>query len=155
MITAPDPPDDWEDDGWGELGVDSKLRMTSQELERTKKAHAILRLSTLLHKRIVKDVSTFPNLDSLPPLSSLLVVASDDLVSTLYTPQTPSETSKELAAFVTVIDSLRSALLEPSLADQMQAMSLQPTQQQKDPIKWFQACFVQIQKAADNLSSTL
>ncbi|KAG6892112.1 hypothetical protein C0992_001784 [Termitomyces sp. T32_za158] len=137
--------------------------MTSQELERTKKAHAILRLSTLLHKRIIKDVVSIPadsNLDSLPLPSSSLVVASDDLVSTLYAPQTPSDTSKELAAFVKVIDNLRSTLLailqEPSLADQMQAMSLQPcATQQKDPMKWFQTCFAQIQKAVDNLSLAL
>ncbi|KAG6909716.1 hypothetical protein DXG01_015918 [Tephrocybe rancida] len=164
--------DDWDDDGWSELGVDSKTRMTDEELERTKKVHAILRLSILLHKRIITDVLTVPsgriklsshvveNLDSLPPQSSSLVIASDDLAATLYTPQIPSDISTELVGFITVIDSLRSTLLElieePSLIDQMQAMSLQtPGTPQKDPKKWFQACFAQIRKAADNLGSIL
>ncbi|KAG6890697.1 hypothetical protein C0995_005070 [Termitomyces sp. Mi166 len=171
MITAQASAEDTSaDDGWSELGVDSGTPMSSEELERTNKAHALLRLSTLLHKRIIKDVLTIPeldlssplvkNLDSLPPHSSSLVVASDDLVSTLYAPQTPSETSTELAAFIKVIDSLRATLLdllhEPSLADQMQALSLQTSATpQKDPKKWFQICFAQIQKAADNLESAL
>ncbi|KAG6866914.1 hypothetical protein C0991_003829 [Blastosporella zonata] len=163
------PDDDWEDDGWGELGIDSKSQMSPDELERTKKVHAILRLSTLLHKRIIKDVLTIPsgqvtlpprvvqNLDLLPPQSSSLLVASDDLVATLYTPQVPSDISTELLPFMAVIDTLRSTLLEfiqePSLVEQMQAMSLQTPQ--KDPKKWFQTCFAQIQKAADSLSSLL
>ncbi|KAG6818117.1 hypothetical protein H0H87_000022 [Tephrocybe sp. NHM501043] len=163
---------DWEDDGWGELGIDSKVRMTSDELERTKKVHAILRLSTLLHKRIIKDILTIPsgqitlssqvveNLDSLPPQSSSLVVASDELVATLYTPQNPSDISTELAAFAMVINSLQSIVQnlihEPSLADQIQAISLQtPSTPQKDPKKWFQTCFAQIQKAIDSLSFIL
>ncbi|KAG5342746.1 hypothetical protein C0989_008695 [Termitomyces sp. Mn162] len=167
------PAGDWEDDGWSELGMDSRTPMTSEELERTKKVHAMLRLSTLLHDRIIRNVLTVSagpqldlssrfvkSLDSLPPHSSSLVVASDDLVSTLYTPQTPSEITAELAAFIKVIENLRSTLLEllqePDLADQMQAMNLQTsTSYQRDPKKWFQTCFAQIQKAADSLESVL
>ncbi|KAG6814341.1 hypothetical protein H0H92_010926 [Tricholoma furcatifolium] len=166
--------DDWEDDGWAELGIDSKARMTTEELERTKKAHVILRLSTILHKRIIKDILTrthgsdaqlslhsLKNLDALPHQSSTLAIASDEFVSTLYTPQTPSEISKELAAYVAAISSFRSIILElfqaPTLTDQLQAMSLQqtPGTPPKDLRKWFEMCFIQIQKAASNLDSTL
>ncbi|KAF8077948.1 hypothetical protein FPV67DRAFT_1685322 [Lyophyllum atratum] len=165
--------DDWEDDGWGELGVDSKKRMDSDELERTKKIHAILRMSTLLHKRIITDILLPPShsplklsphfvqhMDSLPPHSSALLVASDDLVSTLYTPQDPSDISTELDSFIEIIDNLRATVLvllqEPTLAEQMEAMSLKSTGvSQKDPKKWFEACFIQIRKAVDTLKSTL
>ncbi|KAF5380978.1 hypothetical protein D9615_003953 [Tricholomella constricta] len=165
--------DGWDDDGWGELGMDSRRRMDSDELERAKKVHAILRLSTLLHKRIMKDIlsppphypsklpsTTVQNLDSLPRQSSALLVASDDLVSTLYTPQNPSNVLTELASFTEVINNLRSTLLlllqEPTLVEHIEAMTLQGTSVPlKDPKKWFESCFVQIQKAMENLESTL
>ncbi|KAG5641286.1 hypothetical protein DXG03_005577 [Asterophora parasitica] len=185
------PDDEWDDDdGWGELGIDSKKRMDADELERARKVisiitgyffddlmvyqvHTILRMSTLLHKRIRKDIlsppSTSPlklpshiieHLDTLPPHSSALLVASDDLVSTLYAPQNPSNVSAELASFTDVVNALRSTILvilqEPTLAEHMEAMSLQGTGASKrDPRKWFETCFSQIQKAMEGLESTL
>ncbi|GLB34956.1 hypothetical protein LshimejAT787_0205210 [Lyophyllum shimeji] len=173
MTTDQEPIDDWEDDGWGELGVDSKKRLDSDEIERAQKVHAILRMSTLLHKRIMKDILSPPphsslkssaslvqHVDSLVPQSSALLVASDDLVATLYPPQNPSDISTELAAFMDVIKNLRSFIVtllqELTLAEQMEAMRLQGGGvSQKDPKRWFEACFVQIQRAASTLDSTL
>ncbi|KAG6820364.1 hypothetical protein H0H93_001556 [Arthromyces matolae] len=164
-------PDALEDnDGWAELGVDSKTPMSPEELARAKKAYTLLRMSTLLHKRIIKDVLTIspgsPSLfirefDSLPQHSSSLVAASDELIASLYSPQNSSELSADLNAFTQVIDDLRSSLgdllQEPTLADQMQAMHLQSssTRTQKDPRRWFHTCFAQIQKTANDLKSIL
>ncbi|KAG5651598.1 hypothetical protein H0H81_008119 [Sphagnurus paluster] len=156
-----------DSDGWDELGVEKK-QMDGEELERAKKTYAILRLSTLLHNHIIKDILSPPNLkfsphliqnlDSLPPQSSTLLIASDDLISTIYAPQNPSDISTELASFTKLIGALQSIILalsqKPTLSEQLQAMSLGGTTQ-KDPKKWFEMCFLQIQKAAENLKSTL
>ncbi|RDB21366.1 hypothetical protein Hypma_011600 [Hypsizygus marmoreus] len=165
--------DDWDDGGWGELGLDSAQRMDVHELERAKKIHAILRLSTLLHKRILKDILSpqrnsplnlpthiIQHLDTLPPESSALLVASDDLASTLYTPQDPSDISTELASFLKVIQRLQSTLTpffkESALVEQMEALSLQGSiVSRNNPEKWFEICFDQIRKAAQSLESTM
>ena len=133
--------------------------------------HTILRLSTLLHGRISRDVlsynssgrlsdPTVENLDQLSPLSSALLVASDDLVSTLYPPQNSTDISTELVSFTDVISRMRSTLLallrELSLTKQLENITLQsqPTST-RDPIKWFETCLNQIDKAVLSLQNTL
>jgi hypothetical protein len=134
--------------------------------------HVILRLSTLLHKRIIKDMlsataqssapltsDTAQHLDTLPPQSSALLAASDDLISTMYAPQNQYKIMAELSSFLDVINQLRSSLVlfyqgPASLIEQMAKTNLQG-ESLKDPKKWFDMCFDQVQKAVESFKSTL
>jgi hypothetical protein len=149
------------EDGWDELGLDSRKKMNKEELERTKTVHTILRLTTLLHKRISLDLLSSPSpklpdlaLDSFSLQSSALLSASDELISTLYAPQDPSVTANELSSFLDVIRAFQALLGDlPSeihaLGAQLGAISLnvQPGSGVKiDAQKWFDTCFQQIHK---------
>lgn len=161
--------DDEDDGGWGELGLGKTEKMTSVELDCTKKVHHLLRLTTLLHKRILVDLLatgsvSLPNttLDALLIHSSSLLAASDDLVATLYTPQVPASIRKELIAFIDIVRSLQSGLQSAfrPLEAQMALLSVTNTgdaqaAKGKDLPKWFQTCFEQIYKSATVFASTL
>jgi hypothetical protein len=120
--------------------------------------HGILRLSTLLHKRILTDVLSVPQdphtnstLDTLSSLSHTLLSASDELVSTLYTPQDPDHIATELTEFRRVVSDFQSSIIQPeSLEAQLANLSLG-----KNGLKWFNTCFVQIYKAVDALAASL
>ncbi|KZP11986.1 hypothetical protein FIBSPDRAFT_836920 [Athelia psychrophila] len=157
------------DDGWGELGLGKSEKMTGDELERTKKVHDLLRLTTLLHKRILLDLLVppyalppNPTLDALLIHSSSLLTASDDLVATLYTPQKPASVHTELIAFVDTVRSLQSGIQSAFFPLEAQMASLSVANpgdakaaKGKDPRKWFQTCFEQIYKSATAFASTL
>ncbi|KII88518.1 hypothetical protein PLICRDRAFT_698889 [Plicaturopsis crispa FD-325 SS-3] len=159
-----------EDDGWDEIGLGSGMKMDKDELERTKSVHSLLRLTTLLHKRILLDIlsSTTPPssnilFDSLLSQSAALLVASDDLVSTLYTPQNPASIRAELTSFITTVGALQKVLEpllpEATLEQQLGDLSVQSPgtneKKKKDVGKWFRVCFSQISKAADSFGSGL
>src|ERR1700759_2237790 len=103
----------------------------------------------MLHKRIGRDLLssiTYPteyntHLDALPQHSSALLVASDELVASMYSPQNAENITAELAAFKTIIQTLQSSIV-PLL------------EQKKDgKIKlWFTTCFEQVLKAVAALS---
>lgn len=134
--------------------------------------HVILRLSTLLHKRLIKDIlsTTFQppevlatdlaqHFDTLPSQSSALLAASDNLISTLYAPQNQIQVIAELSSFLNAIRQLRSLLAmfyegPSSLVEQMARVSLQG-EPSKDPKIWFNTCFDQVEKAVKSLQSTL
>lgn len=162
--------EDVEDDGWNELGLPSNQKMDGTELERAKKLHTILRLSNLLHKQILKRVLSppadspnsltpaAPDLDTLLSHSSALLANADDLISTMYTPQNPLDIATELASYIENIEHLRlylCVLLQgDALAKQLNELNLDNhSATLKDPQQWFNACFDQIQKAADALKS--
>ncbi|KAF9464700.1 hypothetical protein BDZ94DRAFT_1307689 [Collybia nuda] len=164
QVSSEDNMDD-EDDGWGLLGMKSK-RMDTAEV------YAILRLSTLLHKNIIEDVLSTDvlslaavtpraaqHLDTLPPHSSALLAASDDLISTLYAPQNLSEIATELSSFLDVVRQLHSSLTviyenPSSLVQQMAQINLRDGNS-KNLKKWFDVCFDQVGKAAEVLRTTL
>lgn len=168
-----------EEDGWEEFGFESGAKMNSDELERAKKVtqlkplyalgldilnkvYMALRLSVLLHKRIISHIlspspsSGYRNeaFDVLPSLSAALLEASDELVSTLYTPQHPADVATELTAFQGVVWRLRASLIplfqnnNIALEGKLGGMSLRGNGEAKDNKKWFDACFDQIDKAA-------
>ncbi|KAF8212238.1 hypothetical protein K438DRAFT_1484924, partial [Mycena galopus ATCC 62051] len=145
--------DDEFDDGWGDIGIGKSQKMNPEELDRTKKVHGILRLAQILHKRILRDILSTsqeaPNnsmLDVLSSLSHELLSASDELVSTLYTPQDPDRIRTELSAFRKIISDFQASLAKPdALETQLQSLSLAPD----DGSKWFDTCFVQLFKAVD------
>lgn len=134
--------------------------------------HVILRLSTLLHRRVIKDIlsttfqppevlttNTAQHLDALPSQSSALLAASDDVISTLYAPQNQIQIIAELSSFLDVMRQLRSLLAvfyegPSSLVEQMERVSLQG-EPSKDPKIWFNTCFDQVEKAVKSLQSTL
>ncbi|KAH7930771.1 hypothetical protein BV22DRAFT_1077993 [Leucogyrophana mollusca] len=160
-----------EEDGWDELGLgDSGLKLDKDEVERTKNVHAILRLTTLLHKRVHLDLlsspSSVPNisLDALLAQSHALLAASDDFIATLYPPQIPSSVAKELLSFIDVIRALQTSLqiflpTTDSLGEQLGALNIQggkaEGRESKSSKNWFDTCFDQIYKLATSLGATL
>ncbi|KAF8350710.1 hypothetical protein F5887DRAFT_857007, partial [Amanita rubescens] len=131
------------DDGWDDLDLGT-VPLSEIEIERAKKAKNLLQLSTLLHKRIATDIlssiyssDSNPHLDLLPQHSSALLVASDDLVASMYGPQNTENMVTELTSFKTVIQNLQAPVTPLLLQDKSK--------------KWFNTCFEQIFKAADAL----
>ncbi|KAJ7774611.1 Grap2 and cyclin-D-interacting-domain-containing protein [Mycena maculata] len=147
------------DDGWDEIGIGKSQKMVPEELDRTKKVHGILRLMQLLHKRILRDILSTSNepssntaLDRLSSLSHTLLSASDELVSTLYTPQDPQNIETELRSFRTIISDFQASLIKPdALETELESLSLE----NENRSKWFDTCFVQIYKAVDALQEIL
>jgi len=133
--------------------------MVPEELDRTKKVHGILRLTQLLHKRVLRDILSTSGdspsnatLDGLSSLSHMLLSASDELVSTLYTPQDPRNIETELRSFRKIISDFQASLVKPdALETQLEHLSLE----NKNGSKWFDTCFVQLYKAADALDTSL
>lgn len=103
--------------------------------------HHLLRMTVILHKRILSDVlsSTSPVsvansvLDALLARSNALVAASDELVADAYPPQEPVFICRETEALVKVVADLRVHL--SALFDGQQANK-----------RWFDTCFDQITK---------
>ncbi|KAF8636736.1 hypothetical protein AX17_003539 [Amanita inopinata Kibby_2008] len=166
-----DTDDDDDGDGWDELGLETKA-LTAPEVEQAKKTHVILRLSVLLHERLANDLLSTkylvryntskinPHLDSLPRCSSKLLAASDDLIASMYGPQHPENIARQAASFKEAIRQLQSSITplvnEQSLEEQLKDMN-----QKQDSLKsrkkaesWFNACFGQILKSLDALSTT-
>ncbi|KAK0483623.1 hypothetical protein IW261DRAFT_968786 [Armillaria novae-zelandiae] len=161
-----DAEEDKEDD-WDELGLGSVKCADEKELERTKQVHTIIRLSTLLHKRILRDFlspspsSTFPisDLDKLAPCSSALLSASDDLISSFYPPQDPSAIIAEFIIFRECLDRLKSSVDilvdNQMLQAQFDALSIASNNPTPNLTKWYKTGFEQIQKTSENLLQCL
>jgi hypothetical protein len=106
--------------------------------------------------------------DNLLVQSNSLLTTSDDLVSTLYTPQDPSSVRQETIALARVAAKLHSQVatffsatneLEKQLnALEISAFTPAPTTQpskKKADKKWFETCFDQIAKLCGTLSESL
>ncbi|CAA7271702.1 unnamed protein product [Cyclocybe aegerita] len=161
-----EPADDDElfDDGWEELGISSTQTLSPVEKDRAGKVHSLIKIVVLLHKRVLKDIlgqdlnaRNDPTLDNLATLSGQLLEASDDLISSMYGPQQPSNITACLDAYNAVLKDVRQTLLLPrerSLEDQVADLSLSPPSGEKSA-KWFTTCFDQIDKATVKISDTL
>lgn len=184
-----DHTEDDEDDGWDELGLGdtATAKMDKDELARTKnvqhlfvifnqlflnvlfQVHSILRLITLLHKRILLDLlSSTPTppqnavLDALLLQSHALLAVSDELVSSLYVPQNHASIRKDSLALLNVINALQLQLRvffpdSSSLEQQLSGLSIDqststPSKPKADK-KWFDICFDQIVKTSANLAA--
>jgi len=87
-------------------------------------------------------------------------LASDELISTLYTPQDPPAITQELASFLDVVKALQAVLGDvlsgtQALEAQLNEISLsaKPGPRAKiDTQKWLDTCFVQIHKAAGSFA---
>ncbi|KAG6333876.1 hypothetical protein ID866_5219 [Astraeus odoratus] len=165
------------DDGWDELGLGPTSSMNKDELARANSvqysAH-ILRLTTLLHKRVFMDVlSSIPSesvsnvmYDSLLQHSHSLLEASDELVATLYAPQDPASVRQEVVALMTVVGMLHTHLqaffpVTNGLEMQLNQLSIQdstsvpkPREKKKADKKWFDTCFEQISRLSTTFVSS-
>jgi len=86
-------------------------------------------------------------------------LASDELISTLYTPQDSSATANELTSFLDVIKALQAGLGDffsgtQVLEAQLGEMSLR-SGAKIDTQKWFDTCFQQIHRAAGSFMLVL
>ncbi|KAJ3514839.1 hypothetical protein NLJ89_g2129 [Agrocybe chaxingu] len=161
-----EPADDDElfDDGWEELGISSKQKLSPVERDRVEKVHSLIKIVVLLHKRVLKDVleqdlnaRNDSTLDNLATLSGRLLEASDDLISSMYGPQQPSNIIAYLDAYSAVLKDVQKTLLLPrgrSLEDQVASLSLSMPSDEKS-VKWFTTCFDQIEKATAKISDIL
>ncbi|KAG1753499.1 hypothetical protein EDB19DRAFT_1845125 [Suillus lakei] len=163
------------DDGWDELTGslgDIEAKMGKDELARAKNVHSVLRLTTLLHKRIFLDLlSSTPTppppsvaLDALLLQSHALLAASDELVSSLYVPQNPDMIRKESLALLDIINGLQLQLRiffpdTSSLEQQLSGLSIEGDKSASTPSKptadkkWFDLCFDQVTKTSASLVS--
>ena len=121
----------------------------------------------LLHKRVLRDV-LFPDApecdnltyDALVTISTNLLAASDDLISSMYAPQQISNVSVYLRSLKAVIKDLQGALF-PSQNNQLSVeellnalqLSLQPRNDKSR--KWFKTCFEQVEILGAKIAGTL
>ncbi|EIN07370.1 hypothetical protein PUNSTDRAFT_144866 [Punctularia strigosozonata HHB-11173 SS5] len=165
--------DEWEEENdaeWAEWGI-SATKMTKDELEQAKAIHPLLRVTTLLHKRILLDLlapaapalsSGGPTLDTLLSHSTSLQSAFDNLVAvTLYPSERKNGVLPAIDAFGAVLNNLNTTidllLPEQNLEGKMAALEVadgavgkQGCKQNRDMRKWFDMCFQQVHKLADN-----
>jgi len=124
---------------------------------------ALVKLTNLLHERIQRDllspgspVQSDALLDRLAKFSSTLLVASDNLISSLYPPHQALNISLHLREYLDLFEELNASLLpSPKLEEQLTALSLTGDAGNIKTTKWFTTCFIQITKAGAKISETL
>jgi len=182
VSNAKDEDEDEEafDDGWEELGIDSSQTLSPSELDRAEKVRsfspsfvklfilyfqveALVKVTLLLHKHIINDIISSKSqrkddtLDKLAALSGSLLTASDDLISSMYSPQHLDNIASYLHSFLDVIQDFQKIILLPHekpLEEQMDILSLADHSGEKTR-KWFTACFNQIEKSGAKVLATL
>lgn len=104
--------------------------------------HTIIRISTLLHSRIISLLASLPLsvLDKLPSMSAALATTVDALASSTYASDT---LATDLSSFCDSVKDIREFLdSHRSLLSEKQR-------------KWLEACFKQIDKSAVSLNGHL
>ncbi|KAL9715123.1 hypothetical protein Ac2012v2_001782 [Leucoagaricus gongylophorus] len=162
------------DDGWEEFGIPF-VKPSASEFETMKKIYTIARLSTLFHQQILEDVlsalvaslplsrETNEMLDELADASSNFLSSSDNLISTMYSPQDKKQISLELHEFrrqLLVLQSgIESFIPEGSIEEQLADLRLSKTTELTDHNtklrKWCTTCVNQINKNALELAPEL
>ncbi|KAL1673833.1 hypothetical protein EV122DRAFT_293879 [Schizophyllum commune] len=172
-IEEKDDDEDDFDDGWNELGISSNDKMGPDELARAEKGHVLLRLCSMLHKRVAKDLLKAPHpssvdnalLDSLPGLSAYLLSSADDFIMSLEAPQDTSQVTECLDGLVeqlrdlqtTIAPFFRDATSSPDASPSSESKPDSETPKESKPTssKWFDTCFGQIDKGAAALRALL
>ncbi|CAL1705071.1 unnamed protein product [Somion occarium] len=164
------------DDAFDELGLGSTKKLSTVEVERIKKIQPLLRMSALLHKRIMLDLlkkgqtysSEFSRrADSLLDMSNTLLLAHEEIVAVLYAPQKLPAISESLAELVTAVKRVQDTLLNQellppprpvdgvaSLEQTLAAVSISKSEtpkKERDVRKWFDTCFEQMFKLSKTL----
>ncbi|KAJ3802865.1 hypothetical protein GGU11DRAFT_444204 [Lentinula aff. detonsa] len=156
---------DTSEDGWDELGIEPSKPLAEHELKVAEKAFIVLRLCSLLHQKVISDILSTPDslsntfLDGLAALSPALVSSSDELISTLDSPQDMDCVKTELLVLKGVIDDIQNHLSNlnnqtDSLADLLRESSLNEVSVSTNcnsREKWFNGCFDQIAKAIQSV----
>ncbi|KAF8517528.1 hypothetical protein BU17DRAFT_91654 [Hysterangium stoloniferum] len=154
--------EDATDDGWDELGEGFSDTLSVEEMDRVKKVFPLLRFTTMLHGKLLSHhilkpprgtTTTIPHLDVLVAFSNSLVVASDDLASSLYAPQnleTIQESAEHVFQVITDLDSELgiTKVDQEDLAEQLQRLQLGNG---SECLTWFRRCFSQINAVYTNL----
>ncbi|KZT09538.1 uncharacterized protein LAESUDRAFT_509228 [Laetiporus sulphureus 93-53] len=180
-----DEDEEFDNDEWDELGLGSSKKMSEVELDHVKKIQPLLRFTTLLHKRVQIDVlsnipmATSPNclapLDALPAHSHALLVASEEVIASLYAPPDPSSIASAISPLAESVRDLHATLLggellPPRRADDQDVDALtrdvasmtvgaggasRSAKQERDVRKWFDTCFKQIEILSASIGDTL
>ncbi|EIW85191.1 hypothetical protein CONPUDRAFT_162446 [Coniophora puteana RWD-64-598 SS2] len=175
------------DDGWDEVMGDldmSDSKLDDQGVHRATNVRDILRSSVSIHEQVLSRFLILPPssvptssksprprppnsaLDALYPSSDALLVASDDLASTLYAPHQPPAMLTQLDEFTSVVRTLQTRLQPfvaptPSaddLAQKLGEMQVSDDAQRKDresARKDFETRFSDLFKRADEFRSSL
>jgi hypothetical protein len=124
----------------------------------------LVKVTLLLHKRIINDVLSSKSqgeddlsLNKLAVLSGSLLTASDDLISSMYSPQHLDIITSYLHSFLGVSQDIRKIILLPydkALQERMDASSLADQPREKTG-RWFTTCFDQIDKCGAKVLATL
>jgi hypothetical protein len=132
----------------------------------------LIKLSTLLHQRTIKKLLTPPKLppiirrdtnallDTLALSSPALLAASDELISTMYPPQSQEAVAENLALFDTVMTEIRPLVIsleaEQEIEVGMSHLSLSDgSGNAKSKKTWFSTCFEQIELSRRTVEDTL
>ncbi|KAH8106838.1 hypothetical protein BXZ70DRAFT_886088, partial [Cristinia sonorae] len=160
---------DEDEDGLAELGFTSK-KLSKVEAERVKKIQPLIRICVLMHKRVLLDLlkptnaSSPTTLDSLPPLSHELLIATEEVVAVLYAPQNPTAMSSALAVLDNTVRKVQTTLSDKallpaplSLEDKLANTSIsgEGGKNEKDLRKWFETCFEQIHRLYNSVKEGL
>ncbi|KJA27217.1 hypothetical protein HYPSUDRAFT_63480 [Hypholoma sublateritium FD-334 SS-4] len=162
--SSDDDEEDDFDDGWAELGISSNPKLSPYELSVAEKVQSLVKLGLLLHKRIIKDilpsyvlVKENSSLDKLAVSSGKLVIAFDDLISSMYAPHQASNITTHLGLFQQVVRDFQTIISPPrskTLEEQLGGLSVSDESGNKTTL-WFSTCFDQISKAIRGVSETL
>ncbi|KAJ3725955.1 hypothetical protein C8R42DRAFT_422190 [Lentinula raphanica] len=153
------------EDGWEELGIEPSKPLTGQEMEVAKKVLIVLRLCSLLHGKVISDIlssqTSLPNtfLDDLAAISPALLSSSDELISTLDSPQDMDCVRTELMVLQRVIDDIRNQLA--TLNNEPNTLAAVHKDTSPDEVsvsanrslreRWFNGCFYQIARAIQSV----
>lgn len=128
---------------------------------------AVIKLVVLLHKRVLRDVLSpdapeCDNLtyDALVAISTNLLTASDDLISSMYAPQQLPNVLHCLQSLRDVIKDLQQTLFhsqnnELLIEEQLRALELSPRLGSDKSRKWFKTCFEQVEIIGARIVETL
>jgi len=172
-----DEEEEEEENGWDELGDGfGDEQLSGADLERAKKIFPLLRLVTLLHKRLLTHhlkISQVPplteaHITSLFRNSTSLVSSADELASSLYTPQDVPVILTRVQELNACVEKFKAAWdeweaerglsnLKIEQGEEKKPQNGKDTKESKDAAnrKWFDMCFVQIEKAVKDLEATL
>lgn len=120
--------------------------------------HQVLRLTTLLHKRIFLDLLAHPSsapvaaFDALLVQSNLLLSTSDDLVSALYAPQDPTYVYAEILELSKIATALQTQLAV--FTDELTSQLVEDATVSTSDKKWFDTCVDQILRLCSSATET-
>ncbi|KAG8954494.1 hypothetical protein FRC04_011822 [Tulasnella sp. 424] len=150
--------EDFGDDGdeWDDM-MDGGEKMTPEELERTKKAYPLLRMTALLHRKAIKfyRTSSTIDLDDALARSNALMASFDDVVASLAPTQELDVINSGLKSVLAWVRQVRTDVDTEKVTKSLPtSLKLDdPSKSSSDSLsKWFTTCFEQIDKASQNFN---